>query len=160
MSAVSTRRAFVRHAMVGLPALAGASVFPVPAHAAGSIVRGSDLLATQAGMERMVRELTTIHNRIAAHGRTPEDLRAAAWQIRTLISYRRASGRDEHVAAAIRTLVAQERPERLLSVEPDLSPLRVGLLYYGVRAEPPRFVVPDLAARAEALDTDGASRCR
>jgi hypothetical protein len=153
MSAVPTRRAFVRHAVVGLPALAGASAFPASAHAAGTVLRGSDLLTSQPGMERIVRELSAVHNRIASHGRTAEDLRAAAWQIRTLITYRRASGRDEQIAEAIRTLVAREQPQRLLSAEPDLSPLRVGLLYYGVRADPPRFAIPDAAARTAAFDT-------
>lgn len=138
---------------IGLPALAGAAAFPpaLAAFAGGPAARPV-FDAFDARVDRALRDLAGFYNQIAGRGPTPADVRAVAPQLRALVSYRQTSGRDGELAAAMRGLISQEGRQRLTRAEPDLTPIRQGLQYYGMQAVPLTLGPVDRGARSLALD--------
>jgi hypothetical protein len=151
MNPESGRRVFVRNLVVGLPALAGAAALPSPAFAFPR--RGvSDRLAPDPGVERTLRELAVLHNKLSGRRFTPAEAGIVAPHLRSLVTYRQQSGRDGELSRAMRGLVAREGRERLILVEPDLTPLRQGLQYYALRAPALPLAIAGPEARGRALD--------
>ena len=160
MYADTGRRVFVRNLAVGLPALAGVAAWTPALSAAPGLARRTVAVDTlDSHIDRTLRELAGFYNQLAGRRLTPADARIIAPQFRSLVGYRQISGRDEELSKAIRGLITQQGRERLTLMEPDLTPMRQGLQYYGVRGHDLSLGRVDARARGLALDVlakDGA----
>jgi hypothetical protein len=133
MRADRDRRTFVRHIVVGIPALAGAAAVSDALAATGSIA-STRLTLPGASLEidRVLHQMAALHNDLGRRRPTPADVRATAGYLRQLVAHRQETGRDARLALAFRGLVATQGRDALVGGAPDLATVRRGLARYGV----------------------------
>ena len=156
MHSESDRRVFVRNVAAGLPALVGAAALSPTMKAFEPRRENWDrtvLLSLESTAERTVRELATFCNQMAGRPLAASDARTAAAHLGSLVTYRQQSHRDTELSHAVRGLIAREGRQKLSLIEPDLTPLRRGVDYYGLHTPALAIPVLDPAARAAAFDT-------
>jgi hypothetical protein len=128
MQSIADRRAFVRHMVVGLPVIAGATSFP-------GTVDGFTIhepLPLSLSLETMLRDLARVHNEMRRRGTmTRDDLRALATQTRLLAADRLTANRDGELMRGIRQVIAREGRDTILDHPVDPNAMRGELASLG-----------------------------
>lgn len=154
MSREEGRRSFVRGMMIGVPAFAGsAALLPaVQAAPAYSPFAGQSALA-DSRIDDVLRRVATLHNDIAGRLPTKADARQIAGELRRLIGYRRDAGRDGLVTGAFQQIIDVQGREALIGTTPNVSPMRAGLVYYGIDPAALTLGTPSSTDRLVVVET-------